>query len=184
MVHVRRQPGTLRSRDLRSGDLVLTDRCFPVELVELRPALAVRVLARLRGPSLDEELAAGCSPDDDPLRAVRARWLVRPAVRAKLARDWERLVERAKLPPTLLGSRLAVCRSRVLDAAPDIRLLAASLRTPQPVPARGVAMAAALLADGSSPIYERRSRDDLGARLREVRARLDPSTRLLEEDAA
>jgi hypothetical protein len=48
-----------------------------------------------------------------------------------------------------------------------------------PIPARRVAMASALLRDGTGPIYNRDSTVDLHEALREAIVQLDPTTSLV-----
>lgn len=137
-----------------------------------------RALARFAGPFQDGGLAAGRSPDGGRLRAARARALVAPAYRTRLARDWENLLRAARERPTPLDVRAPLCRRRILAAETDIVQLACALRAPLPVPVRGVAMAAMLLTDGSGPVYNRACATDLGAAVHEAISRMDPWTAL------
>jgi hypothetical protein len=139
-----------------------------------------RALARFLGPFQDEGLAAGRSPDGGRLRAARARALVAPACRDRLARDWESLLRAAGERPVPLDVRAPLCRRRILAAETDIRQLASALRAPLPVPVRGVAMAAMLLTDGSGPVYNGACATDLGAAVQEAIRRTDPWTALMD----
>src|SRR5450756_2832852 len=47
-----------------------------------------RLLARLRAPSLDRQLVAGCPPGSTRALAIRARQVVSPAGRRELAQRW------------------------------------------------------------------------------------------------
>lgn len=80
-------------------------------------------------------------------------------------------------PPKL--TRVPLRRDRIVAAAADIRELQRSLRASAPVPARGVAIASTLLADGTGPLYNRNSRVDLRVAVREAIEHLDPATALL-----
>ncbi len=69
-------------------------------------------------------------------------------------------------------------RDRVLVAAAEIEQLCHALQAPAPVPVRGVALADALLRDGTGPVYNRRSQADLVAAVAEATRYLDPSEAL------
>jgi len=55
--------------------------------------------------------------------------------------------------------------TRIRRSAPLLAEVASRLLEPGPVPVRGVAMVARLLADGTGPLYREAARDDLGAML-------------------
>jgi len=148
-----------------------------------RPWLWDPALTRIRGTLLDRRLAAGASPESGRLIALRARALVVPAQRQRLASDWERLVRVACERPAV-AAHVPLRRERIAAAEADIRELQRSLRASAPVPARGVAMASSLLADGTGPLYYRDSRVDVRAAVQEAIQHLDPSTALLPTTAA
>jgi hypothetical protein len=58
--------------------------------------------------------------------------------------------------------RVPLRTTRISQSAPLLSDLANRLLEPGPVPARGVALVAQLLADGSGPLYREAARDDLG----------------------
>lgn len=138
-----------------------------------------RALARFLGPLQDGGLAAGCSPDGDQRRAARARTLVAPASRHRLARDWENLLRAAGERRAAIDIRAPLCRRRILAAESDIRSLAYALRSPLPVPVRGVAMAMTLLTDGSGPVYNHACATDLSAAVQEAIRHMDPWSELM-----
>jgi hypothetical protein len=146
------------------------------------PRLWDRALASSRATVLDSRLAAGDSPESDRLIALRARALVVPARRQQLASDWDRLVDMARERPAT--AHVPLRRDRIAAVEADIRELQRSLRASAPVPARGVAIASSLLADGSGPLYNRNSRVDLRAAVREAIRYLDPLTALLPTSSA
>jgi len=146
------------------------------------PRLWDRALAGSRAASLDARLAAGASPESDPLIGLRARALVIPARRQQVASDWDRLVSLAREHPA--RARVPLPRDRIVAAEADIRVLQRSLRASAPVPARGVAIANALLADGAGPVYNRHARADLRAAVQDAIRNLDPSTALLPASSA
>jgi hypothetical protein len=150
----------------------------PAGLRLVRLHLGDRVAARVAGPALDARLAAGECPDGDRLLAARARYLVRPATRHRLAGNWARLLDLAAGSRAPTRAAVPPCRARVVAAADDVRAVVGALRSPLPVPARGVATAVRLLADGTGPVFDPRAPGDLAAELRDVVRRLDPATLL------
>jgi len=131
---------------------------------------------------LDARLAAGASPEGDVLIGLRARALVVPARRQRLASDWDRLLTAARDRPA--AAHVPLRRDRIVAAEADIRELQRSLRASAPVPARGVAIARSLLADGTGPVFNRNSRVDLRAAVQDAIQHLDPSTALLPTTSA
>src|ERR1700727_1808026 len=63
--------------------------------------LVDRLLARAFGASLDDQLAAGCSPESSRLLAARAQDIVSLPRRASLARSWDHVLQVALRAPTL-----------------------------------------------------------------------------------
>jgi hypothetical protein len=112
------------------------------------------LMAGLRAPWLNRQLAAGVEPWCSPVHAARARQLTGHRTRRMLARGLERLVEQAEEPPSL--SRAAVIhpwRPGVREARPLILTLASRLRGSAPVDPRGIAALKDLLTDGGGPVY-------------------------------
>jgi hypothetical protein len=141
----------------------------------LRPAgITGWLLARLFGASLDRRLASGDGPESDRLLATRAQQIVALRRRRELARHWERLLEVAARQPRG-GTRVPLCRDRILAAGDEVRDLAGHLRAPLPVPAAGVAAAQVLLTDATGPVYNRRNPASLAGQLRQISAQLDPA---------
>lgn len=140
------------------------------------------MLARLFGSSLDHRLAAGHLPESSRPLAARARLIVSTPWRETLAADWEHLLKRLSLPGPPRRGRLGVAaarRSAVVAAAPEIRRLAGALRTPLPVPARGVAIASILLTNGVGPLYNPRSPVAVADAVTQAVASLDPAQPLM-----
>jgi hypothetical protein len=149
-----------------------------------RPWLWDPALTRIRGTPLDRRLAAGASPESGRLIALRARALVVPARRQRLASDWDRLVRIAREPPATAAKRVPLRRDRIVGAEADIRELQRALRASAPVPARGVAIASTLLSDGAGPLYNRDAGVDLRTAVQAAIQHLDPSTALLPTSSA
>lgn len=145
-----------------------------LRVIAYRRRLGDRVLARVRAGSLDAQLAAAHPGPGGRLRATRAEMLVAPEWRAALADYWLALLERAQRPRTIADPRLPLPRARIIAAKGDIVQLVLALRTPQPVSARGVALAHLLLTDGRGPVYRATSRRDLQAEIHEAIDQLDP----------
>ena len=144
------------------------------------------ILARVFGASLDTLLAVGCAPESSRLLTARARQLVSLPERRSIAHSWEHLLRVAQHAPErrTTGSPAAaaavpVRAERIVAAEPAIRDLVSRLAAPLPVPARGVAMARVLLSDATGPVYSRRSRADLTARVVAAAAQLDPALPLM-----
>jgi hypothetical protein len=144
-----------------------------------RSRLTDRLLARLFGASLDRQLAAGRAPESSSLLAARAQHIVAIRTRRRLARNWENLLRAARRARGAYHPAIPVRGDRIIAAEPDIHELVRRMTAPLPVPARGVAMATALLTDALSPVYHARSRDSLAAALEAAITELDPELPLL-----
>jgi hypothetical protein len=133
-----------------------------------RPILWLQVLAtRSR---LDRSLAAGTSPATDARHTMRARQLVQPTARARLAAallDAVRSVDesRFRVPAVPVDARAV----RACDA--DLRTLAHALTDKRPR-AGGVVLARSLLTDGSGPLYSGGTAVELRRRIAIARSAL------------
>ena len=146
----------------------------------MRPCrLADRLLARALGASLDEQLAAGCSPESSPLLAARAQDIVSLPHRESLARSWDHLLRVARRGPTLRTPAVPLNATAILAAEPAIRELTERLTAQLPVPARGVAAATTPLTNATSPVYGRQSPDALAGLLDDAINQLDPARPLM-----
>jgi hypothetical protein len=148
-------------------------------LVLRQSRLTDRLLARLRGASLDRQIAVGTAPESSVLLAERARQLVAIERRRRLSENWAHLL---RIAPRLQGTRhpaRPIPWQQVLAAEAEIRELVRGLAAPLPVAARGVAMATVLLTDAGSPLYNRRSPVPLAAALAAVTEQLDPGLSLV-----
>jgi hypothetical protein len=150
--------------------VLVTEGCsgFAATRVGVRHRLRVRRWAS----RLDRDLAGGASPESTRERALHAQRLVAPSSRRRLARSIQR-AQAAALPsaaPRLHA--LPLCRDRVRQASQELDVVRERLVAGSPLPARGVAMLRVLLTNGSGPLYQRRSRDDLRSQLTEIAAAL------------
>jgi hypothetical protein len=127
-----------------------------------------RLLARALAPSLDRQLAAGRPPLSSQALAIRAREIVSPGARRELARRWANVLDQAGRRPGSLSPRAPLRRDAVIAAEEDLREMIFVLTSGLPIDARGAAMASWLLRDGTGPLYNRSSRGELGAIVREM----------------
>jgi hypothetical protein len=154
--------------------------------VTVRPSWSLRrrhapvasLLARVRAPWLDRQLAEGAAPWRSRAHAERALQLTSSKARQTLASGLDRLAADAAQPAERYRWTPVVrpCREQVDDALPAIRALAARLRDREPVAARGMATLRVLLTDGAGPCYARSRRDALARALSPVWGSLDPQT--------
>jgi hypothetical protein len=150
--------------ELAYGDPLAQRPCGPAD----------RVRARVSSASLDGQLAAGVPPESSRLLATRARDIVQLPRRQALARDWEHLLHVARGGKPGQAAR-RVRAGRIAAEGLAITELAERLSVPLPVGARGVAMATVLLTDATGPVYNRHSRETLGAALQAAIVQLDPA---------
>jgi hypothetical protein len=135
---------------------------------------AARLLAHLRAPWLDRQLAAGVASWHSPTHAARALQLTSARNRTALARSLERLVEQAEEPPRFArGAVIVPCRPQVREARPIILTMAFRLRSRSPVAAHGMARLKLLLSDGVGPCYAPSRPDALVIELQTVSQWLD-----------
>jgi hypothetical protein len=136
----------------------------------LGPGLITRLLARLHPGSLDAALIAGSDPATSRQLAARAATLTGLRYRAAIAGGLERLLDAADGTPR----RASALRrgGHVVANASALSELAAVLRGPAPLYARGIAMVNRLLIDGTGPAYVGDGAA-LARRLIEARAAID-----------
>ncbi|MCW2547489.1 MAG: hypothetical protein JWN96_1949 [Mycobacterium sp.] len=79
--------------------------------------------------------------------------LTAPDSRERLAGYWEGVIASAVTRHGALEARVCVATRQVKGAEDEIRCLVEALRAPQPVAARGAALASELLRDGGGPVY-------------------------------
>jgi hypothetical protein len=111
-----------------------------------------RIAAWIFSWRLDEELATGADPGDDPLLAARAQQLLSARNRHRLAESLRDAVERSVFPAS--HSAAAPLASTAIRADSGLLLaLAARLDSDRRVEACGVARAQLLVTDGGSELY-------------------------------
>jgi hypothetical protein len=110
------------------------------------------VRTRLRRSRLDREIARGAEHAGDSALTLREAQLVGPRERTRLARRLEQVLVDASALATLSGA-VPVAVGAVDVARPVLTELVLSLRSSEPVEARGVVLAWRLLTEATSPIY-------------------------------
>jgi hypothetical protein len=119
-----------------------------------RPSLKHLVCARLRGASLDRQLASGTPSWHSPTHAARALQLTNDRNRRALIHALERLVKDAEHPAWQWGTAaVAPCREQVREALEVIRAITSRLRAVAPVDPGAMAALTVLLSDGAGPCY-------------------------------
>ncbi len=131
------------------------------------PGLPARLAARVRGHALDQALIEGADPAATALLAARAARLTSVAMRREVARGLDRLALDGRETPGRWQER-PFKRAATVNA-PELHALAQRLREPGPLYARGIAMLARLLTEGTGPAYSDRRGELLAARLRDAR---------------
>lgn len=127
--------------------------------------LALRLRVRRRWRRLDRALAQGASPDSSPELAWRAQQLALPRTRAGLARELINLIDAAEEPLAnwrAYGIDPPLRASAVLRARTDLVSLAERLASDGAASIQGLALAAVLIEDPSSPIYSAPAQADVG----------------------
>jgi hypothetical protein len=118
---------------------------------EKRVRLRDRLIESARASRLDQDLAAGASPDATVGLSLHAHRLVEPARRRELAESLDHLAAIADRPAGALTTRTPVAGTRIRAAAAELRAVTSRLRTDGVVAPEGVAMLRLLLADGLGP---------------------------------
>jgi hypothetical protein len=136
------------------------------------PTLGQRLKTWWQRDRLDEQLARGADHEASAELKLRASQLVSPTRRLVLSGTIERAVREARVGPAMNAS---LRRADVLECADELQTLAARLRDPRPIDARGAAMTRQLLADGgTSPLYRADTGRSLQSAVRSARLALDP----------
>ncbi len=169
----------MHSADTTSGRAARHTPALADPLVLQPSRLADRLLARALGASLDQQLAAGCSPESTRLLAARAQQIVSLPHRRSMAQSWERVLRLARRGPSHGTPAVPLNVRAILAAEPAIRELSERLAAPLPVTAQGVAAATVLLTNATSPVYGRPGPDALAVRLDAAITELDPAQPLM-----
>lgn len=141
--------------------LLLTDRRNPECVISERTRAQTHLLTHFRAWRLDQELAAGISPDSSAPHSLRAQTLIGQTSCAELSLGIRRVIDQAKRPVSPSSFRIPICRRKVLQAESTLEKVADRLASGDPVDARGIAQIRLLLKDGCGPLYNRPQADDL-----------------------
>ena len=130
--------------------------------------------ARVLSNRLDQYIATGGSPHDHALTATRARQLVSPRERERLACALDAVKVAARTRHATLTSTVPLNLEAARLAIPALVQLSRALRVRGDVDARGVAMTQLLLTDPTSPLYRPGYPAAASEALREALAALGP----------
>jgi hypothetical protein len=108
------------------------------------------VVERLRTGALDQELAAGESPESSVSLALHAARLYRPRHRSRLAHA---VREVAGINGRRTRSKIPISRQAVGEARRELEAVASRLASQEPIDVCGVAKVRSLLSDGAGPLY-------------------------------
>ena len=139
-----------------------------------KPTLEDRLIARMLGRWLDEELARGLGASFSEANAARAQQLTTERTRKAVARTLDRLVDRAENPrrASLIAPR-APCREQVRNAVPLILMFRSRLLSGESLEPEEVARLKVLLADRRGPCYVPSEPDALMGALQDIVRSLD-----------
>jgi hypothetical protein len=154
---------------------MLSAPALPRRRLRRRYQPAAWLLARVRAPWIDRELAQGVAPWRSPAHAARALQLTTTRQRRALAAGLERMVEHAERPasPCRITTVIPPCREQVREALPLISAITSRLRDGAPLDPRGVARLKAVITNGAGPCYTRSHVDALNDALVPVSQWLD-----------
>jgi hypothetical protein len=100
--------------------------------------------------------------------------------RERLAQTLRAIVNEAERPRIHI-TRAPIARQHVVSAARELGLLADRLQAPGRVDQRGIIDVSRLVSDGSGPLYNRHSADELGAAATAARLALGPAEKPVAE---
>lgn len=146
------------------------------QFVAERPRLRDHLAARWRAHRLDLALADGVAPEASAALALRAQRLTEPDRRWATAGSLRRIVREAQDDRRSRFGRVRPNARAVVAASSELKNLADTLDDPGPVAAGGVAQAWLLLTDGTGPLYNPRSGEQLPIRVARAARQLRPWT--------
>lgn len=120
-----------------------------------RAEIVPRLLAFIRAPHIDADLAAGVRPSVSPVHQLRADHLRRERVRRRIASALNRAVADAALPAPPTTPQAPICREAVRGCECEIRALAGAVASADNARVQGLAIAFELAFDGGGPLFDR-----------------------------
>jgi hypothetical protein len=118
-----------------------------------RTRVIPRLVATLRAPILDADLAAGRRPSATPAHQLRADHLLTPRVRRRIAAALNRAVADSIRPARDRSAQVPLSREAIRRCQRDLRALAAAIATLENPRVQGVAIASQLAFDGGGPLF-------------------------------
>jgi hypothetical protein len=143
---------------------------------EKRAGPLLRLRVGLKALDLDQALAGGADPTESAELTLRARQLVDPQKRERLADSIDNVLYlSASNPVTALGTtRMPLSRNRIEENRELLVELASRLRGHGPHALRGLALTAVLVEDARGPVYANGGSAGLGLAVRRTLSALDP----------
>jgi hypothetical protein len=138
---------------LAMSTVLIADRFDPYALSVQRCSPWTRLRARIGSFELDVSLAEGASPDSSVPLSLRARALHSSAKRRRLARSFRKLVAKSYEPRRPFESHVPLARSEIVESQALVEELIELLESGDPLDVTGIARAALLLTESSSPLY-------------------------------
>lgn len=135
----------------------------------------VRLCAWTLAGSLDEKLARGEHPINNPVLEARSQILTTKHSRRALADSWLNLLIEARRPYSPFGPIIPLARHRILESEGQIHRLADALVGSLPT-VRGVALAITTLRDGAGPLFNPNNSLDLDRHIDDILLQLNPLT--------
>ncbi|HEY6636081.1 MAG TPA: hypothetical protein VIZ61_00225 [Solirubrobacterales bacterium] len=133
-----------------------------------------RLLARVRGHSLDERLLAGERPEESRRLMARSAILLEPRYRSEVAGALREALDAAEHARRIfLKAQVRLREREIIAARSQIRDLADRLEGDPTVDPRGVILADRLIRDGDSPLFWP-CNDSVEAAVEQARAALLP----------
>jgi RNase P protein component len=158
------------------GDNTAPDDAARLRRATTEPSLRVRMRAVAHRSALTAELATGADPGSSPELALRAAQLTSKRERNLLARTVRRTIAEARKPAILPHNVVIIRRRAVLDAEPALQALIERLGRPEPVSAKGMALAERIFSDAEhSPLYNPAESGALSRLARLAAAALEPN---------
>jgi hypothetical protein len=137
----------MTSPDALAGRLGLGNRPARISLFH-------RVLAVVRAPTVDAELAEGVSPSASPAHQLRADHIRRPQTRSRIASALNAAIDDADGLGPYRSPIAPVNREAIILCRRELQALAESVPSAENASTRGLAIASQLVFDGSGALFD------------------------------
>jgi hypothetical protein len=121
--------------------------------LRLRTILLARIRARIQGPYLDSDLAAGISPSASAAHLARADRITRPPARRRIRAALNRAIDDAFAPQRRLTPEAPLSRAAIRTCRQELSTLAETVVATENPRAQGVAIAHQLAFDGRGALF-------------------------------